>query len=235
MDTFPIEIIYNIFMFLDIRDIYQKVILLSKEYREIVESDGFVDQLIRNKHPIIYGLRLRSKEKENLKLIYRVMDKRIKPRDLELNFNRSVFRDKMLVLPYSVIAKLLRLPELENIYMEIMGYLRCDNFEFEYLKDFYPDIYRVTFFVMVRNNEIFSNATFRQELEISFEELIKNIIPINIKDDKQFINTENIHAITLITQKDYSYKIYYSSLNHYRENIISVFKVVREDYRAKYA
>jgi len=234
MDSLPIEIIYNILNFLEIIDIYQRFGILNKEYNMIVKDEKFINKHIRLKYPSIYGLKMRTSEFENLKMIYKVMESKINPKKLRLRINNARFDEKALVLPYNVISKLLKLPELENMYTEIMGYLRCDEFDFRYLKDFHSGSYRVTFFLSLRNNEILSSATFRQELNLSFNQLMKDIVPINIKDENQFINEETLHAITLVIQPDYQYKMYYSSLNHFRENIVSLFKDVKDDYRAKY-
>jgi hypothetical protein len=87
----------------------------------------------------------------------------------------------------------------------------------------------------LKNNELLEGATFRQELDFSFDQMMRDIVPINIKDESQFINEETMHAITLVIQPNYSYKMYYSSLNHFRENIVSLFKEVKADYVSKYA
>ncbi len=163
------------------------------------------------------------------------MESKIKPKNLRLRINNARFNEKALVLPYNVISKLLKLPILENMYTEIMGYLRCDEFDFDRLKDFHSGSYRVTFFITLKNNELLEGATFRQELDISFDQMMRDIVPINIKDENQFINEESLHAITLVIQPNYSYKMYYSSLNHFRENIVSLFKEVKDDYKSKYA
>jgi len=233
--SLPLEIIYNIIDFLEIKDIYQKFGNLNKECNMIVNSDRFIDDLIHTRYIDIYGLKMRTDNKENLKMIYKILETKMKPKNLKLQINSARFNEKALVLPYNVISKLLRLPELENMYTEIMGYLRCDEFDFDRLKNFHPGSYRVTFFVTLKNNELLEGATFRQELDFSFDQMMREIVPINIKDESQFINEETMHAITLVIQPNYSYKMYYSSLNHFRENIVSLFKEVKADYVSKYA
>jgi hypothetical protein len=233
----PNEIITHIFLELPIETIYKVLILLDKNTYSLVNDDYFIKLLLNREYPKFANLMLCSSTKENFKMIYRCIDKIIEPKHLPYKVHGSEYIDKTLVLPYNIIATLLNLPKLEIMYTEIIGYLRCTEFEFKKLKNFpeKPDYYRITIFTILSNATLFQNCSSREKLNMSFEELFKKIVPINLKDTEHFKNTDNMYAITIQTNKDGGKEIFYSGLNSDRAMVQKLFQEVTADYKSKYA
>jgi hypothetical protein len=235
---FPNEIIDEIFAQLPIKTIYTTIIILNKLSYNIVNEPTFIKAILKINYPKFSHLILSSTSKENLKKIYKCIDTKIRPRNLPYKINNIQYLDKTLVLPYNIIATILDLPKLEMMYTEIIGYLRCASFSFDKVKDFpeKPDIFRITIFVIVKDKSIFENYTGREKLDMTFEELFKNITPINIKDTEHFKqNSNDMYAITIQTFEDNTKKLFFSGLNSDRDLVKKLFEEVKADYKSKYS
>lgn len=233
----PFEILTQIFLELPIETLYQSLVLVNNDIYHILNNESFYKSLLNKNYPQFATLMLCTTNSSNFKKIYKSVDTTIKPKYLKYKVNNRQYVDRSVTLPFNIIATLLNLPKLEMIYTEIFAYLRCSSFEFNKLKDFSntPANYRVTIFVAVNDNTLFNNYTSREKLNITFEDLFKKIVPINLKDEEQFKNTENFYAITIQINDDNTKELFFSNLNSDRDAVEMLFKEVKSDYTSKYS
>lgn len=234
----PEEIIIDIFNMFSLREIYQILGRINKYCNSIVENEYFCRKLLKNYYPNFSDIMLSTSAKENLKKIHKIMNDKIVPKELKYKVGERTYYDKTLILPYNIIAKIFNLPKLEMMYTEIIGYLRCGDFKIERLKDFSfnRDIsYRVSLFSYLKDKKLFEKCNAREKIDITVEDLLSKLDPINLKDANQFENNnQEIYAITLQFHYDIV-EIFYSGLNSERHNVQKLFEEVKKDYRTKYS
>lgn len=234
----PEEIIIKIFNMFSISEIYQILGRLNKYTNQLVDNDYFYKRVLKDNYPNFCDILLSTTPKENLKKIHQIMNKKIVPKELKYCVAGNTYYDKTLILPYNIIAKFFNLPKLEMMYTEIFGYLRCGEFKMERLNDFKinkDSSYRISLFSFVKDKTMFENFTSRQLINMSMEELLSKLEPVNLKDAAHFeSNTEQMYAITLQIRNN-NIEIFYSGLNTERENVKKLFEEVKKDYRTKYS
>lgn len=236
INDLPNEILMLIFLEVPINEL-NTIMRMNKNIYNIIKNEYFFKLMLKKHYVRFSNIMLCSTQYENFKKIYKSVDTKIKPKNLNYKINGITYIDKTLILPYNIIATILHLPKLEIMYTEIIAYLRCSNFNFNKVKDIYDksDVYRITIFVTIKDNTLFQNYIGREKINMSFNQLFDKIIPINIKDKEHFINTQDMYAITIQIKENNISEIYYSGLNSDRNEVANLFKEVKAEYITKYS
>jgi hypothetical protein len=235
----PPEIISQIMLKIPIYMLYKLICTTNKYIYDILHCHYFINDIINLHYPLFSDVFLSENIKDKLIKLHVSLYKKISPKYLPYTMNGNVYEDSILIMPYNIIAKFFKLPQLNKANSEIIAYLRYKSLYVPYMKYFVPfefnknECYRISIFVHINDEILFKDYTERKLIKMPFDELFSKLIPINLSNPSEFQESRKIYAITLQIHKN-KLEIYYSGLNTDIIGVKNLFNEYKQNYCSKY-